>query len=323
MLKIHLSIIGIVIGGLLAFASPAYAEFLSFNSKSSGTASDGAFTLTGGGATITCSALSSTAPLWSIENTKGELATTGPDFLASFPKLTECATEVAGTEIPVTTTECEFAVKQTKEEEKIDGALIKTCALKGEVSKAPCEITLEASTNKELKEMTVNYSGLESKNMILGFHVKNLTTLVHGAGCESAGIKATKEAAFEGSVEVPEASIKGPGAPFSIYLVSGQVATLKRSEERLISVRWELAVREAATPGEALQFSEDPASGGNFTFSRETFPFCKAKVYNTTQPECRMWVRLEKLPPANGTLTVTISVTWASQTSTETLTGVR
>ncbi len=323
MSKMHLSIIGIVICALLAFASPAYAEFLSFNSKSSG-AESGGLTFVGGGADVACIALGSTAPEWIIRNSKGELATTGPELLSKLKKSAECSTEFSGVEIPVTSSECEFAVKQTGTEEKINGTLVDNCTLKGEFGGAVCEVTAEAALNKELKEMTVDVSGLQSKNMILNFKLKDVTTSVKGAGCTFAGIKATKEATIEGAAGASEASIKAANAPFSVYLppLPEPLRFLTNGQQQLVTVRWERAGMESATPGGSLTAPERGGTG-NFSLANQTLLFCQNKEYDAVQPECRMTGELKKRPPEGTVYILTVTIEWMSQTSEALLVGVR
>jgi hypothetical protein len=323
MSKMHLSIIGTVICGLLAFASPAYAEFLSFNSKSSGDAG-GELTFAGGGATVTCIALPSAGPEWSIRNAKGELATTGPELLSKLKKSAECTTEALGVEVHPTTSECEFAVKQTGTEEKVDGTAIDNCTIKAEFGGAVCEVTAEAASNKELKEVTVDVSGLQSKNMILNYELQGVTTSVKGAGCSFAGIKATKEGTVEGAVEASEASIQQGGAWFSLYLPDhpGQpVAFVKNGEKLLVTARWE-RVPATARPGSALKTAERGGTN-NYTISKENLLTCQSREYNGTQPECRMEAELKNRPPAGNVYIIDFSVEWMGITSEVSVIGVR
>jgi hypothetical protein len=316
--------IALAIVGLFTVAPSAYAEFLTYNSKSTGSTAYSELNITDGLPAVHCLALGSSAPTWQIRNSAGEAANSGPRLLLKIKTVGECTVEVFKSlvEAKISSNECEVGVIQTKEEEKVNGWDDSTCTLKVEIKKEVCEVSIEPSSNKELKEVLVDRSGLESKDMLMHLNMKGVTTTVKGAGCATNGITATKEATLEGWSEVLEASIIGPGAPFSVYLLeTNPFVSVKGRAKAFVTVRWENNPLEA-TPGEALKSTEEFGTG-NWTISKETLVFCKAKTYNTTQPECRMLVELAKEPPAGKVYAITISATWASRVSEERIIGVR
>jgi len=325
MRKIHLLAGLATVCLFFVISAAASAEFASHNKKTEGGSRYSVLKLEAGGATVQCLGQESTsAPTWKIKNEKGEAAESGPKLSLKTKTWGECGVEAKGikesSEATVSSDECELEVQQPHEEETTAATFSGACTAKIEVSKEVCEVKIEP---KELKSVTVDDSGVESENMIVNLALKNVVTSTKGAGCEHDSIKSTKEGLMEGEIEVTDASIKAPGAPFSVYLQSGPIVT--NGQTATIAVKWLFPAREPATPLGALQARETPLEATPyFTIGGETWPTCQNKEYNITQPECKMKVKMERTPPRGLYLHhMTIWATWLGQTSEETVIGVR
>jgi hypothetical protein len=183
-----LAIFASMIATLAVSATPAFAEFQSTNSKTTGSGKSGAVTLEGGGATLECT--SSEGP-WTIFS--GETAATKGSTLSLITnKWNGCKVntkEVKG--IVATVTEGGLVLNQSTGETKAKGSIkiefwikIKILGNEGELH----VVIGKGTTNKELLTNTLSNSG---SNLIITGEDSGITTTVTG---KFPGATGTKEA---------------------------------------------------------------------------------------------------------------------------------
>ncbi len=187
----------VVFGVALACVPSALAEFKSEIKGSQGKGYFSSLQLKAGGAVVECSSNlgSESANTWIIE--KGtEHAEKGPGLLVKLNTWTKCIAEASGfkEEGTVKGSGCEIETKEPKAEEKILGTFTSTCAFKFEtLGVTTCEMDVEPTSNKELKEVDLAHSGENDENLILEFASEGLTTVTKGKECEKIGINSTKK----------------------------------------------------------------------------------------------------------------------------------
>lgn len=157
-------------------------------------------------------------------------------------------------EAKVSSGECKIETKESGEEEKVPLAIISACGVKIETGKEICEVKLEPSENKELKEMTMVHSGIKNENMILNFAETNLATAVTGTGCAGDGISSSKTGELEGAAELLGLASAQVDPLFSIG--RNGPAIMANGDSRTITVLYNGTV--LATPNGALMGVERP-----------------------------------------------------------------
>lgn len=182
----------IIVGALLLYAAPAFAEFEGSKSGGSGEVTDA--TLEAGGGTVTCQAFEegSSKAKWVIKNGTTE-AEKGADLLVKVEKWGKCTAESSGIKSEANFSECEMELVQTSTSGKVLVNLPKSCTIKASL----CEIFIEPG--KELKMALAADSGSENKNLLDLPEVSGVTTVTKGL---CPGIKSGKEGKLLGMAEM-------------------------------------------------------------------------------------------------------------------------
>lgn len=276
---------------LLGFITPASAEFLSLAKGFSGESIAAEQTVEAGGGTFTCDSTGG-AGSWLVKR-GSEPARKGPALLVAFKLWDDCVAESSELE-PTTATgsECREEFLQPREEATITETISSICSLKVEVDKEICEVKLEPGSNKELKEVSVYNSGLESLNTVLAYNTLRVTTQVNAA-CEKAGvgIGATSEGKIGGTSENEKVQ---PGQRLGTFVLGYSPNNVFRrmGEKRTVTV-----INTAAGTASPRLFFE--AQRPSIPFWGITgLRFCETLSYNSRQA-CPMEVELVR-PLATG-----------------------
>jgi hypothetical protein len=196
MVKVKLLIgFAVIVSIFLACAPSAFAEFKAQSKGSEGHGALNSMQLTDSGTILECSSNleSKSASTWTIEKSK-EHVEKGPSLLVKLNAWGKCLAEVAGLEaIEAKGSACEIEAKEPKTEEKVLGTFVSNCSVRAELGGLPCEMIIEPTGNKELKEVSLAHSGGKDENLILEFSVTGVTVTAKGAACEAVGIKTNKE----------------------------------------------------------------------------------------------------------------------------------
>lgn len=275
----------VVIAALLAMACVPAAALAEFTAKSSqGKSSAIAIQIKAGGAEINCIADESenNSPGWTIEH-EGKPATKGSNLEIKMKSLGECGAEAKGLkQTKVHSGECQAETKEAGEEGKVPLVIASACQVKIGTGSEICEIAINPSENKELKETTMNHTGLENESLILEFAVTDLSTAAKGGGCASDGITSAKSGRLEGATEELELLSAQPNSFFTVARV-GDFA-MRRRDTRTITMGYNGT--GSATPSGALIAAESPTTIAG--------PFFK-------MPEKKTVAECNTMPFTNGT----------------------
>jgi hypothetical protein len=191
--------LALVLGALAAAAVPAAAQWETKGggtgaTKGQGKAGSGAFE--GGGGTVTCESAEGT---WTAPAAKG-----ATEIKLNITKWNNCKAKSNTITEAATVNACETELKQPSKEGEAAGKatgtqISKTCTIKTGLG---CEITYNASENKELGPISLSKSG---SNQIDKFGVTGITDKANGI-CELGGITSTKAGLLK-----TEATLEGIG----------------------------------------------------------------------------------------------------------------
>jgi hypothetical protein len=186
--------LAVVVGALLLFAAPAFAEFEGIKT-STGTGEMYETILEAGGGTVTCQAYeeSTSAAKWAIKNGKTE-AEKGSNLLINIEKWGKCeakSKELKG--VPATLSECGLELVQTGTQNKVPVNIVKKCTVKA----GTCEIGIAAGN--ELTKAFMADAEVENKNLLVEPEISNVVTTTSGV---CAGVTGSKEGKLSGVAEL-------------------------------------------------------------------------------------------------------------------------
>lgn len=212
-------------GVFLGAPACADAEFTSLTKSSEGESAAVQLTMEGGGGTITCLA-TGTPATWVVEK-GGVHVEKGPQLVTTLKSGGGCVAESSKFKTTATFSECKEEFQEPKEESSITVTVLSTCTIKAEVNKVVCEIKIEPTGNKELKEAILFNSGEKNVNTVMQYEVSKVTTHVSPA-CELAGIKSTTEGKLTGSSE--ELQLQ-PGFKLAVFTVGYSPNNIFKAEK--------------------------------------------------------------------------------------------
>ncbi len=166
---------------LAVIAVPAFAEFESGSSSSTGTVKVGTITIEGGGATLTCT---SAEGKWTILS-GGKASKKGTNEQLDFEKYTGCKVKTSLVTVTPTMSPCTLELEQTAGKSTAIGSIVGSCKTEVKVL-GTCTIT---ATGSNLTENVLNNVGANNE---IKANDKGITTKPAGSGC--IGVKETNEA---------------------------------------------------------------------------------------------------------------------------------
>jgi len=253
----------VVLIGLFASATSAYAEFGSKESK--GTTRLYETTFEGGGASIACTAFSeeSSKASWTIKK-EGTAQTKGPDLLIAVGNWGKCEAKKP-LEGSVKVSSCEFEIEQLKAEMKLVGKVVTTCTLE---TVPGCKITIPSGSNKGLKVFEIAKSGEKGETTDVYLSVSGVTTEVNET-CKKLGIANSKEGKIGGLWEARQAEANGTRE----YAISAPKSVIN-NEVFLVSIKRIGGANGTLPPGRIIVFQSGNAMDGQFTVTLEELTAC-------------------------------------------------
>jgi hypothetical protein len=267
-----------VVTSLTIMTSSAFGEFSSKNGKSEGESGLQAMLFEGGGATVYCldTAESGSPATWIVENTAKEHVTKGLKLLLKIKTFGSCLGSGSGfTNLTVNSSECELEGNQPGTELSVVGAVVSTCKFSVEVLKTTCEISMEPSSNKALKEISIAYGGLENQNLVLETKLLNVATHVNST-CELAGVKSTTTGQILGFDEELELLAGGPEPEITLG-IEGDKSLLLNESRRMVALNV-----KGGNNAKFLNLYALPDPGNPFALSAK-FTTCGTMAYKASE----------------------------------------
>ncbi len=308
-IKVLTILVGVV-GTLLVGAPAALAEFKSVEKGSEGKTGSSVLNLEAGGATIVCAPEEETKGdgTWIIENKEKGHVEKGPDLIVKSKTWGECKAKAKGIEAKegkVTGSECELEAEQPKEETRGLAKIISNCTFKIELKKESiCEIKIEASENKELKEVDMVHSGEKNENLILSFELGGVKTKTSGSACTTAEITSTTSGKLDDGVEGKGLDDGPPVGEFVLSFAGGGGLMRPVGSTRTVEVIYRgtsvipiILGNGALTAQETTADFRTPAPEVFFGFAAgsNTLITCQNFMFDSTSKVCLMTLESVKI----------------------------